>query len=298
MLNEGRFIMGFTPKRVNREMQKWVEQIRGKHSKVYKLLMLDNPAISEDEKSFILESLEGYSEEYRNAVLRGDFMGGDQSVFQLSDSMYSTDADLAGYSDNWPHIISVDPAISSKFGYTLWTRNPSQKWICVECGYIPQQERLDDYVSKLRAVVDTKFIVRRVCDPAGGWFLKLANGVGWTHVVPYAKNQGRKEELLTNFQRLLGVKLLISPHCSEVIDELSDMQWSESKEATIVASHRYHLFDTCAYLADCLPPEEEVTQARSYGEYIRAASMKERQSRGRPAVTHGGRVMRRIREWR
>ena len=86
--------------------------------------------------------------------------------------------------------------------------------------------------------------------------------------MPYSKNQGRKEELIKNLQKVLsnGKLKIIEEGNGEFIDELSNAQRSDT--GRIINSHSYHLSDCAQYFVDLMPEPLEDQTSMTRDEWI------------------------------
>jgi hypothetical protein len=248
------FLASFTPKSVNMAIKKLVDAVEFPHGKVYKLRSLDNPALTEKNKTSIIESIKSYSASYKRTILEGDWMIGEKQVYEFHPEHMV--AEPTNYSKTWRHIESSDPALQSKFGFTLWAEEPrSGIWYCVRAEYI---EGVFDPVlvfKKVMEMTEGYNIVKRVCDPHEAWYLHTASTHGVHYTTPFNKNS-RKGELIKGLQASLMSEVRIAPWCEDLIEEFSTCQWSETVENKIVNSSSFHLLDTAQYFVDCKPPFE------------------------------------------
>lgn len=247
----------FTPKSINIKIRKQVDAAKEPVAKRYRMSRLDVPGV---DKVAELLALEGLTESQKKTILEGEWAIGDEHVYGFDADAMVVDT-IPGYSPTWRHVESVDPG-SNRGGITLWAEDPATKtWYCVKAEYIDglrDPVAFYEYCQDLTAHYN---IVRRVCDPAGTPHLGHAASRKCSppYAVPYAKNQGRKEELIKNFQKLLssGKLKLLDSGCGELIDELSNAQRNASGK--IINSHAYHLADCCHYFADLIPkPVDDV----------------------------------------
>ena len=275
----------FTPKSINVKIRKQVDAAKEPVAKRYKISRLDVPGVDKDAE---LLALEGLSVAQKKTILFGDWAVGDEHVFSIDvDHMISSLP--SDYSKTWRHVESVDPG-SNRGGLTVWAEHPKTKiWYCVKAEYI---DGLRDPVAFYDYCQDStsKYnIVRRVCDPAGSSHLGHAASRKChpPYAVPYAKNQGRKEELIKNFQKhISNGKIKIVDTCAEYIDELTNAQRNASGK--IINSHAYHLVDCGNYFVDLIPEPEETMSSMSRDEWIlsqdnkrRAAEAKEFEKKNR-----------------
>jgi hypothetical protein len=197
-------------------------------------------------------------EHVKNSRLYGEWMSDDNAVFHFD---YSTMVDVPqGYSPLWRHVESVDPAIKSALGYTLWAEDPSSGiWYCIKAEYIKGvyvPTELVQAVAKLSANVN---IVRRISDPHESWYIHTASSMGISYTGVYKKND-RKSELIKNFQEALGSQLRIAPTADLLIEEITSARWSDTRDGKIASGSDYHLLDSSQYFFDVKPKRETAPQ--------------------------------------
>lgn len=250
----GFFLASFTPLVRNIKVQKFVDGLSESLGKTYRFNMLDNPLYSDSvRREEILSSLSHLPEHVRNSRLYGEWMSDDNAVYEFNtDTMVGMPEN---YSPLWRHVESVDPASSSALGYTLWAEDPSTGiWYCIKAEYVKGVFVPTEIINTVQKLSFGYNIIRRVSDTEP-WFIHQAAQMGIKYTPVYEK-ANRKLSMIKNLQQALGTKLKISPHCESLIEELSGMRWSESKENKIVSSNDYHLHDTAAYFLDNLPKRE------------------------------------------
>jgi phage terminase large subunit-like protein len=263
----GYFLATFTPKFRNDEIRKIVDSASEPTGRKYSLSKLDNPLyaarIQEE-----LDKLNGYTEEYRNTILYGAWSVGEDSVYELDPAIHVREP--INYSPQWRHVESVDPALKSKFGYTLWAEDPATSiWYCIVAEYI--EDILDPVriVEEMRERTRHVNIIRRICDPHEAWYLGRAAAAGITppYMSPYDKNS-RKAELIMGLRSSLGVRLLISPKCTNLIGEFRSCRWAPNGESRIVNASSYHLLDTAQYFADLIPKADPNLKPVAWHEWL------------------------------
>ena len=269
---EGYFLATFTPKFSNSGIRTMVDAAKEPVAKKYRMSKLDNPIYAKRIEHEIAK-LAGLPEYKKRTILYGDWMPEEGTVFRMPDNCVQMPQ---GYSRLWRHVEAVDPAVSSKMGYTLWAEDPSDGiWYCVKAEYIEgiyDPVEIYKYCMKLS---EGHNIIRRVCDPHETWYLATAT----THktvpayITPYNKNS-RKEELIKGLQEKLGTKLRIMPECAKLITELEEARWSENTDKPkIVKGSKYHLLDASQYFADLVPKYEgKVETGASWYDELRQAN--------------------------
>jgi len=254
----GYALFSFTPTVVAVEIQKYVDNIKEPEGKVYRFNMLDNPLYKDPErKQQLLDRYSYLSEEKRAMVFEGGWLSADGQVYHFD---YNTMVEMPeGYSPMWRHVESVDPAISSATGVSLWAENPVNGiWYCVKVGYIKGILVPTDIVEAVRKFIGQVNIIRRISDYAP-WYVNTASSMKIPYLTVRDKNDNRKEELIKNLQEALGKSIKISPHCVELIDELQECRWSDKGEGKIVNHSSYHIIDSAQYFVD-IKPKAEVQQ--------------------------------------
>lgn len=266
----GFFIATFTPKVINIDIQRLVESSDGSTAKKYQFRMFDNPIYTEEDKLRILSSMSTYSEAYRNTVLNGDWMTGEDMVYQFNRDAVVEDPE--GYSPSWRHVESSDPATKSQFGFTIWAENPATGiWYCVRADYISGIFVPSDLVKEVQSRTSGLNIVRRISDPHEPWYIATASSMGLTYMTPYKKNE-RKAELIKNLQAAIGPQIRIASWCTDLIDEFQSCRWSDSGANRIVNSSSFHLLDSAQYFVDCKPKYEGIPPNLDWYTQLRQAN--------------------------
>lgn len=258
----GYFLASFTPLVRNAQVQKFVDNLQEPLAKTYRFRMLDNPLYADNQRQEeILSSLSHLPEHVRNSRLFGDWMSDDNAVFYFD---YSTMVEMPqGYSPLWRHVESVDPAIKSALGYTLWAEDPTTGiWYCVKADYIKGVYVPTDLVQAVAKFSNGYNIVRRISDPHEAWYIHTASSMGISYLGVYDKNS-RKSELIKNLQGGLGKELRIAPTCDLLIDELTSARWSDTRDGKIASGSDYHLLDSAQYFFDVRPKREAAPQTNT-----------------------------------
>lgn len=251
----GHFLASFTPVVRNVAVQKFVDGLGESTAKTYRFNMLDNPLYQEPQRQAeILSSLSHLPEHVKNARLYGDWMSDDNAVFYFD---YNTMVELPqDYSPLWRHVESVDPAIKSALGYTLWAENPQTGiWYCIKAEYIKGIFVPTELVQAVAKLSSHYNIVRRISDPHESWYIHTAASMGITYTGVYKKND-RKHELIKNYQEGLGKLFKISPTADLLIEETTSARWSDTKDGKIASGSDYHLLDSAQYFFDVRPKRE------------------------------------------
>lgn len=271
----------FTPKSINIKIRKLVEAAKEPTSKRYRMSRLDVPGV--DIKTE-MEKLSGLTEAQKRTILEGDWAVGDTHVFEFDAErmLVSLPSD---YSREWRHVESVDPG-SNRGGLTIWAEHPRTKiWFCVKAEYIDGLRDPVAFYDYCQEVTSRYNIVRRICDPAATPHIGHAAARKCTppYSVPFAKNQGRKEELMKNTQKLLsnGKIKIVEGVCADLVDEFSNAQRNDAGK--IINSHAYHLVDSVNYFGDLIPKPVDEIQHMSRDEWILKQDDKRRAAEAREA---------------
>jgi hypothetical protein len=286
---KGRFLATFTPKFKNDIIRRVVDAVKAPVSKKYNMSKLENPIykLRLDEE---IQKLAGYSESERNTILYGAWSTGEDNVYYF-DYPAMVAEEVAGYSRGWRHVESVDPAMKSKFGYTLWAEDPgSGIWYLVDDRYITGMLSPDDLVNDVKKRSAGYNIVLRVCDPHEGWYIGQAQKFGLTYVTPYDKNN-RKHELIKGLQlKLSEGRIKIAPWCTTFIDEIQSCQWAESGERIVNASV-YHNLDCAQYFCDLMPKADPTKIFVPWEAELRQANNARKIAEAKQnQISHGGRI--------
>jgi phage terminase large subunit-like protein len=294
----GKLITAFTPKVISQEIRKVVDSSEGVISRKYTLGMMDNPVYTEEDKQRIMSELAVASAAWRNTVLTGAWLTGDNNVYTIGPDMIRAPEN---YSRSWRHAHGDDPAVNSIHGNVIAAEDPATGF-----WYIIGENKLSGfpdptfYPKKVLELTQYLNVVRRVYDPACTYYAQLASKIGMSYTCPWNKNSTeRRLEMIKNTQVLLGSKVFIAPWCTELLDELETMQWSEGKEGRVSNADKYHLSDALRYLLDCLPPpEEHAVPQLDWAAQLRKDNQ-ERKAResSKSVVSHGGRIQKSPKNW-
>jgi hypothetical protein len=248
----GYFLASFTPTVINTEIQQYVDNVRMPEGKVYRFAMLDNPIYSSEERrGELIARYQHLPEHVRNTIFEGEWSSGDDQVYYFNyDSMVQMPQN---YSPLWRHVETVDPALKSALGLTVWAEDPSTGiWYCIVSDYVRGIHVPTELVEAVRRKTSNYNIIKRISDPHEVWYIQTAASMGVKYVGVYKKND-RKGELIKGLQEKLGQKLRISPTAGDLINELQTCRWSDRGEGKIINSSSYHLLDSAQYFADGMP---------------------------------------------
>lgn len=268
---DGYFLASFTPLVVNEQIKRMVDAADGEHTKKYTFRMFDNPAYSTPERQQeILASMAHLPQHVRDTRLYGAWSSNDQAVYHFHyEKMVIFPQE---YSRLWRHVESVDPAIKSALGYTLWAEDPkTAMWYCVKAKYFRGIYVPTDLVEAVRQESDGFNIVRRISDPHEAWYIHTAASRGISYMGVHKKNE-RKQELIKQLQQFLGQRILLSPDCTDLQAEFQECRWSDSAEGKIVNASSYHLLDSAQYFCDNIPKPEQRIHSTGWEDYLYKAN--------------------------
>lgn len=270
---DGHFLASFTPLVRSLEVQQFVDQVQLPKGKVYRFNMLDNPVYADPKrKEEILQTLATLPDAQRKARLFGDWMTGDDAVYHFD---YNSMVELPiGYSPLWRHVESVDPALKSALGLTMWAENPvTGIWYLVKSEEVKGILVPTELVKAVRDRTSHMNIVRRISDPHEVWYIQTAAAMGIHYIGVHKKNE-RKSELIKQFQECLGPRIRISPTETDFIAEIQDCRWSDKTDGKIVNASSYHMLDAAQYFCDNIPRPEKTIISGSWQEWLYKANEK------------------------
>ena len=275
----GYFLASFTPLVFNPDIRKMVDNAKLPDAKVYRFKMFDNPLYASAEKQReVLAAYAHLSDMALNCRLYGEWMEPESAVWSINrDRMVEAPPD---YHPSWRHVEASDPAVSSKFGITIWAECPAnQIWYCIRDDYIEGIAAPDDIVQEVIRKTSNINIVRRVCDPHESWYLGQAAKAKLNYLCP--KKDGRKDELIKNLQTALSSgRIKIAPWCTRLLSELEGAHWSEAdtNRSRIVGGSKLHLGDTMQYFVDLIPPPSSEHLSRPWHHELRDANEKRKEA--------------------
>lgn len=281
----GHFIATFTPKVLNSEIRRMVDQATPPNAKRYRLSMMDNP-IYAGRLDQILDSLKSFPESYRRTVLYGDWMAGEEQVYWFDYDKMVKELPPT-YSRTWRHFESVDPATKSALGLTIWAEDPdTNHWYGIHSekisGILVPTELIAAVQERLRGLNVTG---RR--SDAAPWYVDQAGAMGYTYDTVYRK-MNRKMELIKNLQEKLGIKIFLTPRCEELIQEFQECRWSETTEGRIVNHSSFHLLDSAQYFADDIPTPDRTARSLPHHQWLYEANEKRKIAENRIAANSAG----------
>jgi phage terminase large subunit-like protein len=297
----GFFLATFTPKAVNDKIRKVVDSAEEPYAKKYRMSKFDNPLFA-DAFEEEMSRLSGYSDSYRRTVLYGDWSVGESAVYHFNYEQMTVDKLPDHYHAGWRHAESVDPALRSKCGYTLWAEDPNDGiWYLVNDKYIQGDQTL--HPERLFAEVQKRSenynIARRISDSMA-FFTSTAARHGVNYIIPYSKNN-RKEELIKGLQTALSMgKIKIGRWCGTFIDEIQSCQFQEDSDK-IINSSIYHTLDCAQYFADNIPAYDPSKAALPWQTMLHQAHQQrltdESQKIKMGRIQQGGRVAKPLSAW-
>jgi hypothetical protein len=157
-----------------------------------------------------------------------------------------------GYNYRWRHVVSVDPALKSALGLTVWAEDPmTGLW------YLAHSEEISGIADpvELEETVHRKTehynIVKRVSDTEPFFVAVARRAKRFYQCVVNKAN--RKGELIKQFQTMLGTRVFIPLFNTEFVDQLVECKWADSDMDKIVNSSVYHMLDSAQYFCDNIP---------------------------------------------
>lgn len=262
----------FTPLVENIEMQRKVDAAIPPFSKKYTFSTLDNPLYTDPRKrEALLKDMEHLPESVRRTRLYGDWSPSSSSVYRFDwDSACRPLPD--NYSMSWRHLESVDPALKSALGLTVWAEDPQTgHWYLAHSEEISGIFEPEALVRAVQSRTRHYNIVRRVSDPHEVWYMSTAGRLGLKYIGVHSKNN-RKGELIKQAQQFLGSRMFIPPHNSAFIEQLVGCKWASSEQDRIVSASSKHLMDSWHYAADNLPKWEPLQQLGSWDQQLYQAN--------------------------
>lgn len=263
----GYSLFSFTPTVVNVEIQQFVDNLKEPEGKVYRFHMLDNPLYSDPKRrEELLARYDHLPQHQKDAILAGDWMAAEDQVYYFN---YNTMVEMPeGYSSLWRHVESVDPALKSALGLTVWAEKPETGvWYCVMAEYIKGIYVPTELVEAVHSKVKHLNITRRIADPHEVWYIQTAAKMGFHYIGVYKKND-RKSELIKQVQEKLGPVMRLTPGCTDLIQEIQECRYSDRGDNKIVNSSSYHLLDSVQYFADNIPKREQQVIASSWDDWL------------------------------
>jgi len=256
---KGKMVVTMTPKTSNPEVRDMIDGVDSRVGRKYQFGKLDNPIFQSPEAvETVMAEVAGLPESARNAVLYGDWMDADDSVFHFDRSKHIHSLP-EGYSTSQEHVMAYDPAASGKGGLVMAVRTDAG-WHVNKASYTNGGKAYSDLVVDIDRQIAPYTISRKVYDVHETNFIlefnklkkvpgALQNNDPWLAV----KKHSRKLELITNLQQaMLDGWLTFSPELHELFNEFTGAQWNAAQDG-IQGSQHFHLLDALQYLIDLLP---------------------------------------------
>ena len=253
------FCATFTPKTPNPETRRLIDEGDSSIVGIYRFGMLDNPAYAH-RKEEQLAALKGYSKKKQDNILYGTWLDGDEKVFTFSKDK-NTIPNLPDYDPRWPHVVAVDPAMTTTgYAIAVWAV-PRMQWFILDTGYIKADKELDDpttIVDKLERKLVGKNVIRRIYDPHETWWATTARNHADAKYIPVPRKTERKKDLIQNLITAISQRLWIFVgEQTECYDEMHRADWHPDKDFVIRNSQHLHIIDSLQYLWDLLPKDME-----------------------------------------
>lgn len=265
---EGYFLATFTPKFRNDKIKKIIDSVPASIGKRYALSKLDNPLYAHRRQAEI-DKLAGHTDAFRNAVLYGHWMVGDDMVYQWDEDLYGGEPPDSYSAQAWRHVAVVDPATESKLGLTLWAEDPETNlWWCILAEYIEKIHVPSEIVKAVERKLVGKRIVKRVADSHESWFIHQAKhdlGVSWIGI---EGKTGNKDRYIRDFQGALGATIRVAHWCDHLRDEVQSCE-RNPETGKIKNKSRFHLVDTAHYFVNTMPKPEPRARSTTWQEQLR-----------------------------
>lgn len=297
----GFFLATFTPKFRNDKIRRIVDSSEEPYAKKYRMSKFDNPIFAEAFEEE-MSRLAGFSEAERRTILYGDWSTGDNAVYHFDYEFMTVDQLPGHYHAGWRHVESVDPALRSKCGYTLWAEDPNDgTWYLVNDQYIQGDITLhpEQLFFEVQKRSENYNIARRISDSMA-FFTSTAARHGVNYMIPHSKNN-RKEELIKGLQTALSTgKVKIGRWCGTFIDEIQSCQFQEDSDK-IINSSVYHTLDCAQYFSDNIPIYDPSKAALPWHAMLHNAHQRrlteESQKSKINKIQKGGRVAKPLSAW-
>ena len=248
------FCATFTPKTPNPEVRRIIDEGDELIRSVYRFGMLDNPVYA-NRMEEQLATLAGLSKKVQRTILYGDWLDGEEKVFLFTKENNVIDR-IPEYDPTWPHVLSVDPAMSV-VGWSVACWSPVEsRWYIVRAEYLKADKTEDSpktLVNKIEKKISKYNVVRRIYDCHETWWMTTAREEYGLRYIPVRKDK-RKKELLVNLIKAVGERqILFVGDMQDCYDELHRADWHPDKDHVIKGATHYHIIDSLQYLIDLLP---------------------------------------------
>ena len=251
---QGYLAASFTPKFRNDKIRRAVDASAEPFSKVYQMSKFDNPVLAHTFEAE-MNRLSGVPPSVRNTILYGDWSTGESAVYAFEYEESVVDKLPDHYGKYWRHYVSVDPALRSRAGYTLWAENPLDGvWYLIKDDYIEGNQVLDPETLFLEVEKNHEGynVIGRMSDSMV-YFTSLAAKRGVIYSTPYKKTDSRKASLIKGLQTALSSgKIKIGAWCTTFLDEIQSCHYREESD-NIVNASSFHTLDCAQYFCDVIP---------------------------------------------
>lgn len=288
----GYFLASFTPLVEDISIQRMVDNSKLPHGKKYQFSMLDNPLYADPAKrEKILHEMSLLPESVRNTRLYGAWSSSDTAVyhFDYNQMVHELPKD---YRHSWRHVVSVDPALKSALGLTVWAEMPiTGNWYLVHAEEVTGIQDPIDLELTVHRKTQQYNVIRRISDPHEVWYMETARRAGRTCIGVYNKNS-RKGELIKQLQSALGTRIYVCPHVTDFIDQLVGCKWATSDRERIINASSKHLLDSAQYFCDNIPKYEKPVEHVGWADQLYAMNEKRKELEARKASVTGRRIRR------
>jgi hypothetical protein len=253
--NEGLFMAAFTPKKPSPEVKRIVMGGNPAYTVGYRLMMSDNPGITDEAKAQQREKAASYGSKMEAAILTGDWVDSDNLVFYIDEDKITRPMP-PNYSQEWRHFESSDPAVASGFGFVVMAEDPADgRWYVVRAKVLSGPEIECDSVSvqTVKKLTADFNMFRRIADPAACNYIRTAHKAGLRYT-PGPNKHGAFEEHVAKVQEALGRQVFITPEAEDLLDQLSAYERSEDNPDHVIHRKKFHLIDAFRYAIAMLPP--------------------------------------------
>jgi hypothetical protein len=292
------FCATFTPKTPNPEVRRIIDEGDPSIVSVYRFGMLDNPVYA-NRREEQLKTLEGLSKAMQECILYGNWLDGDEKVFLFTKENNVVD-EIRGYDPSWPHVLSVDPAMSV-VGWSVACWSPiEERWFIVKAEYLKADKSEDSpktLINKIERSITKYNVVRRIYDCHETWWMTTAREEYGLRYIPVRKDK-RKKELLVNLIKAVGERrILFVGEMQDCYDELYRAEWHPDKDHVIKGATHYHIIDSLQYLLDLLPRDVEgIKKPLTYDQELYTLHKKEKKLKQEVAKAQGYDKYRKIRK--
>lgn len=276
MTTRGMFLATFTPLVVSARIKQMVENAELPYAKRYKITLWQNPAnLIPEVKERIEAEFAHLSRAAYETRVNGEWASHELAVFPWVPETMERPMPPT-YHASWPHVVSEDPAPTSRHGYVILAQDPATRlWYVLKADYIDNMVNTRDTIKRMKKIAEGLNVVRWICDTAAAYYMQDAAAEGIHHVAPYDKNN-RRDEMISNMNMALGSRVLVPPWNKNLMDEMLACSWDEANPERIKNSNKYHVLDSLRYAIDCLPKDKELPEFKPWHQELREASQAER----------------------